>query len=92
MRDGLGMDKIMGFYISFDLIFSITFVSVMYFHNHSSISISPKILKEIFAQEAQLCFFLVLCHVLLPHLFHTAKFLYGSYLYVGGIQIKTCSV
>ena len=49
MREGLGMDKIMGFYISPHLMFSITFVSVMHFHNHLCISISPKILKEIFA-------------------------------------------
>ena len=52
VREGLGMDKIMGFYISPDLMFSITFVSVMHFHNHLCISISPKILKEIFAQAS----------------------------------------
>ena len=49
VREGLGMDKIMRFYISPDLMFSITFVSVMNFHNHLCISISPKILKELFA-------------------------------------------
>ena len=49
VREGLGMDKIMGFYISSDLMFSIPFVSVMHFNNHLCISISPKILKEIFA-------------------------------------------
>ena len=49
VREGFGMDKIMGFYISPDLMFSITFVSVMNFHNHLCISISPKIVKEIFA-------------------------------------------
>ena len=49
MRDGLGMDKIMGFYISPHLMFSITFVFVMHFHNYLCISISPKILKEMFA-------------------------------------------
>ena len=43
------MDKIMGFYISPDLMFSMTFVSVMHFHNHLCISIPTKILKEIFA-------------------------------------------
>ena len=51
VREGLGMDKIMGFYISPDLMFSITFVSVMHFHNNLCISISPKILKEIFASN-----------------------------------------
>ena len=49
VREGLGMDKIMGFSISPDLMFSITFVSVIHFHNHLCISTSPKILKEIFA-------------------------------------------
>ena len=44
------MDKIRGFYISPRLMFSITFFSVMHFHNHLCISISPKILKEIFAK------------------------------------------
>ena len=39
-------------------------------------------------QEAQLCLLLVLQHVLLPHLFHTPTFLYGSHLYVGAIQIE----
>ena len=48
VREGLGMDKIMGFYISPDLRFSITFVSVMHFHNHLCFSISPKTLKEFF--------------------------------------------
>ena len=46
---GLGMDKVMGFYISPDLMFSIIFFSVMHFHDHLCISISPKILIEIFA-------------------------------------------
>ena len=50
MQEGLGMDKIMGFYYSPHLMFSITFVSVMHFHNHLCISISPQILKEIFAK------------------------------------------
>ena len=50
MRDGLGMDKIMGFSIFPHLMFSITFVSVMHFHNYLCISISPKVLKEIFAE------------------------------------------
>ena len=49
MLEGLGMDKIMGFFISPDLMFFITFVSVMHIHNHLCISISPKIPKEIFA-------------------------------------------
>ena len=49
MREGLGMDKIMLSYISPDLMFSITLISVMHFHNHLCNSISPKILKEIFA-------------------------------------------
>ena len=49
--EGLGMDKIMGFYISPYLMFAITFFSVMHFHNHLCISISPKILKEIFAEK-----------------------------------------
>ena len=52
MREGLGMDKIMRFYISPDLIFSITVVSVKHFHNHLCIFISPKVLKEIFAKLA----------------------------------------
>ena len=42
VREGLGMDKIMGFYIFPDFMFSITFFSVMHFHNHLCISISPK--------------------------------------------------
>ena len=49
VREGLGMDKIIGFYISPDLMFSITLVTVMHFHNYLCISISVKILKEIFA-------------------------------------------
>ena len=49
VREGLGMNKIIAFYISPDLMFSITLFSVMHFHNHLCISISPKILKEIFA-------------------------------------------
>ena len=56
MREGLGIDKIMGFYISPDLMLSITFVSVMHFHNHLCISISPKILKEISAACCYLIF------------------------------------
>ena len=44
------MDKIMGLYISPDLIFSITFVSVMNFHNHLCMSISTKILKKKFCR------------------------------------------
>ena len=32
---------------------------------------------------------LVLRHILLPHLFHTPKFPYGSHLYLGVIQIET---
>ena len=51
VREGLGMDKIMGFYISPHLMFSLTFVSVMHFHSHLCISITPKILTEIFAKE-----------------------------------------
>ena len=50
VREGLGMDKFIGFYISPYLMFPITFASVMHFHNHLSISLSSKILKEIFAQ------------------------------------------
>ena len=53
VREGLGMAKIMGFSISPDLMFSITFVPVMHFHNHLCTSISPKILKEIFAKKGQ---------------------------------------
>ena len=49
VREDLGMDKIMGFYISPDFIFSITFVTLMHFRNLLCISISHKILKEIFA-------------------------------------------
>ena len=49
MYTQLGLDKIMGFFISPDFIFSITYVSVMHFHNHLCMSISHKILKEIFA-------------------------------------------
>ena len=40
------MDKIMGFSIFPDIMFSITFVSVMLFHNNLYTSISPKILKK----------------------------------------------
>ena len=36
----------------------------------------------------QLCLLLVLQRVLLPYLFHTPKFLSGSHLYVGAIQIE----
>ena len=50
MWQGLGMDKIMGFYISPYLMFSIMFASVRHFHNHLYISISPIIIKEIFAK------------------------------------------
>ena len=39
----------MGFYISPHLMFSITFVSVMHFHNNFCISITTKIIKEIFS-------------------------------------------
>ena len=46
VREVLGMDKSMGVYISPHLMFSITFVSGMHFHNHLSISISPKIVKD----------------------------------------------
>ena len=49
VREGFGMDKIMGFYISPHLMFSITFFSVMNFHNHLRISISPKIQEDFFA-------------------------------------------
>ena len=51
VREGLGMDKIMGFYIFPDFIFSIIIIYVMLFHNHLCISNSPilKILKEFFA-------------------------------------------
>ena len=52
VREGLRMNKIMGFYISPDLMFFITFVSVMHFHNHLYISISPKIINEIFAPSS----------------------------------------
>ena len=45
-----GWIKLWVFYISPDLMFYITFVSGMHFHNHLSVSISPKILKEIFAE------------------------------------------
>ena len=55
MREGLWMDKVMGFYISPDLMFSITLVSVMRFHNYLCISISPKILKDIFASDSACC-------------------------------------
>ena len=48
VREGLGMDEIMGFNISPDLMYSITFVSDMRFHYHLCISISPKIQKRIF--------------------------------------------
>ena len=40
-------------------------------------------------QEAQLCLLLVLRYVLLPHLFISPKFPYGSHLYVGAVQIET---
>ena len=50
VQEGLGMDKGMGFFISHNLMFSITFFSVMHFHNHLCISISPEILKEFFAR------------------------------------------
>ena len=40
-------------------------------------------------QEAQLWLLLVLWYVLLPHLFHTPKFPYGSHLYVGPFEIDT---
>ena len=49
MREGLRMDKIMGFYSSPHLMFSIMFVSVRYFHNQLCIYKTPKILKEMFA-------------------------------------------
>ena len=52
VQEGLGTDTIMGFYISSDLMFFITFVSVMHFHNHLYISISPKIINEIFAPSS----------------------------------------
>ena len=51
MREGSGMDKIMGFYISPVLMCFIMFVSVMHFRNHLCISMSPKIPKEIFANK-----------------------------------------
>ena len=51
MREGLGMAEIMGLYISPHLMFSITLVSVMHIHDFLCISISPEILKEIFAEE-----------------------------------------
>ena len=44
-----GWIKLRGFYISPHLMCFITFVFVMHFHNYLCISISPKILKEIFA-------------------------------------------
>ena len=47
VREGQGMDKIMGFYISPDLMFSTTFFFVIYFHNHLCISISPKIHNQL---------------------------------------------
>ena len=40
-------------------------------------------------QESQLCLLLGLQQVLLPPLFHTPKFPYGSHLYVDAIQIET---
>ena len=54
MLEGLGMDKIMGFYISPDLMFPLHLyllcISIYAFmHFHLCISISPKILKDIFA-------------------------------------------
>ena len=49
VREGLGLDKSMCFYFFPDLMFSITFVSVMHFHSHLCISIFTEILKEIFA-------------------------------------------
>ena len=51
MREGLGMDKFMGFHISPYLMFSIRYASVMHFHNNLCISISPKLLKEISAEK-----------------------------------------
>ena len=57
--EGLGMDKIMGFYISSGLMFSITFVSVMHFHDHLCISISPEILKEFFAYISSFNFHII---------------------------------
>ena len=51
MREGLGMDKFLGFYISPDLMCFIMFVSLMHFLNHLCIFMSPKILKEIFANK-----------------------------------------
>ena len=39
--------------------------------------------------KKKLCLLLMLWNVLLPHLFHTPKFSYGSHLYVGVIQIET---
>ena len=53
VREGLGMDKVIGLYISPDLMFSITCVSVLHFHNHLLVSISPKILKEVFAKNSK---------------------------------------
>ena len=44
-----GWIKLRGFYISPHLMCSITFVFVVHFNNYLCISISPKILKEIFA-------------------------------------------
>ena len=50
VREGLGTDQVMVFYISPHLMLSIMFFSFMHFHNHLFISISPKILKETFAK------------------------------------------
>ena len=46
VQEGLGMDKIMDFFTSPDLMCSITILSDMHFHKNICISISPKILKE----------------------------------------------
>ena len=40
VREGLGIDKVMDFYISPYLMFSITFNFVMHFHNQLCISIN----------------------------------------------------
>ena len=44
------MDKVMGFYISPYLMLSIMFFSVMHFHDHLCISISPKNNQKMFAK------------------------------------------
>ena len=49
VREGLGLNKIMVFYISPYSMFSIMFASVMHFHNHLWISLSLTIVKEFFA-------------------------------------------